>query len=672
MRNNLEIKCAKKTFGSGKDKKLILNSLNLTIPIGKIYCLLGASGSGKSTLISCILGVKRLDSGCIKILQEKVTDKHSLRLINSIGYMPQEPALSPTMTVKETLEFFANISQMNMSLFDNRYKMLAKMFKLPADDVLIENLSGGEKKRVSLTVALIHDPELLILDEPTIGLDIVICQKIWNFLRQSINSNCNLSVLMTTHYPHEAEKAHICGFMRNGKLLVEDIPKNIVESLNVHNLDEAILGLCNSESNDEVPLNFMQISRNAGHYKEIVNLVSTRKLLEMQTLSALLVKKLQWIKRTKKLTFMVILLPIIQFYLMCLTIGRPLTDIALGIFNGENINCTAGNFTYDCRSKGLSCLFIDTISDKVFRKIFHTDFDDAFMEARVGNVMMDIPSNFTDELMKTSGQKDTENYIKIYLDQTNIVQYQFAKFELMRAYGDFIGNVKAKCNRSLIYYQNQMIFTNENSEKFEESIDFQSSFVSTMYLVMIVISSTIMLALSVNQYKYEMTWNRILLSGVDVYQLLMTEISLSFILATVHAIQTEVLLYFHEDLAAIDDYVSLFGLVVFSSLIGGMIGILGAILFDNFITLSIAMCSIFYVFITGCGWLSPFESMSKYIQLLMKILPSGLPTISFRNVLFKGHTITNQLVYNGFILLMTWILGTILLICVILKNRRYI
>ena len=180
---------------------------------------------------------------------------------------------------------------------------------------------------------------------------------------------------------------------------------------------------------------------------------------------------------------MVMLLPIIQFYLMCLTIGRPLTSISLGIFNGENIDCTSDNYTYYCHSEGLSCLFIDAISDKVFHKIFFTDFDDAFMEARVGNIMMDIPSNFTNELMKRGGQKESEKYIKIYLDYTNIVQFQFAKLELMRAYDDFIANVMAKCNHSLKYHQNQMVFTNEKGDKYEKSIDFQLLFIPTMYLV---------------------------------------------------------------------------------------------------------------------------------------------------------------------------------------------
>ena len=182
---------------------------------------------------------------------------------------------------------------------------------------------------------------------------------------------------------------------------------------------------------------------------------------------------------------MAIFLPIMQFYLMCLTIGRPLTGIKVGIFNGEKIGCKLNNFTYDCQSMGLSCLLISEISDDIFKKIFFTDFDDAFVEAKVGNIMMEISSNFSMELTKSPRLKgNLENdLIKIYSDQTNIYQFQFAKFEFFRAYDDFIQNIAAKCNRSLRHHRNQMEFTNEKGDKFEKSIDYQLTMIPTLYLV---------------------------------------------------------------------------------------------------------------------------------------------------------------------------------------------
>lgn len=168
---------------------------------------------------------------------------------------------------------------------------------------------------------------------------------------------------------------------------------------------------------------------------------------------------------------------------MCLTIGRPLTGIVLGIFNSDNTDCTSSNFTNDCHYKSLSCLYIDAISNDVFNKILFTDFDDAFMNAKVGNIMMEIPSNFFNELMKTRGQKETEKVIKIYSDQTNVIQFQFAKFELIKAYGDFLENAMTKCNQSLKFHQNQMIFTDEKSNNLEQSIDYQKALIPSMFLM---------------------------------------------------------------------------------------------------------------------------------------------------------------------------------------------
>ena len=134
-----------------------MNNKNLLMIENFSYCLLGASGCGKTTLISCILGMKKLDFDVIKVLKEKVSHK-PLNCINSIAYMPQETALPTAMSIRETLNFFANISQMDMNSFKERYEMLMKMLELESENALIEHLSGGEKRRVSFAVAFIHNP----------------------------------------------------------------------------------------------------------------------------------------------------------------------------------------------------------------------------------------------------------------------------------------------------------------------------------------------------------------------------------------------------------------------------------------------------------------------------------------------------------------------------------
>jgi len=236
-----------------------------------------------------------MDFGTIKVFQEQVTYKQLLRSSNSIGYMPQETALPMLMTVKETLIFFANICQMDMRLFKDRYNMLLSMLELTNDGAIIQDLSGGEQRKVSLAVALIHNPKFVILDEPTVGLDIIICYKIWSYLNQSRG---NLTVLMTTHYPHEAEKADICGFMRNGKLLADDVPSNIMNILNVQSLDEACFNLCFNQSvlvkSIEADVK-IEISGGFLNDEKIADRINS----SLQIIKAVATKKILWVKRSR-------------------------------------------------------------------------------------------------------------------------------------------------------------------------------------------------------------------------------------------------------------------------------------------------------------------------------------------------------------------------------------
>lgn len=210
------------------------------------YALLGPSGCGKSTLISTMIGKTKLDGGNIKVLGQKVDEDLIDKIGHRMGFMPQETSLVDELTVKELIIFFGNIHRVNEKNLQNRYQEFKKFFELPPDDRMIADCSGGQKRRVSFCVSIIHDPELLILDEPTVGLDPLMREKIWDFLsHESIKRNH--SIIITTHYIEEARQANCCGLMRNGVLLAEDSPRNLLQKYQCMTLEDVFLKLCTGQ-----------------------------------------------------------------------------------------------------------------------------------------------------------------------------------------------------------------------------------------------------------------------------------------------------------------------------------------------------------------------------------------------------------------------------------------
>ena len=135
------------------------------------YGLLGASGCGKTTLLSCIVGRRSLDSGEIYVFGSEPGTKESGIPGRRVGYMPQELALYGEFNIKETLEYFGRLYRLSNEYVHSQREFLFKLLDLPPGHRYVKSLSGGQQRRVSFAVALFHDPELLILDEPTVGLD---------------------------------------------------------------------------------------------------------------------------------------------------------------------------------------------------------------------------------------------------------------------------------------------------------------------------------------------------------------------------------------------------------------------------------------------------------------------------------------------------------------------
>jgi ABC-type multidrug transport system ATPase subunit len=199
---------------------------------------MGSSGCGKTTLMSSIVGVRSLDSGDIKLFGEPFNHSQNLR----IGFMPQETALINGFKVKEMIWFFGTIFGLNSEKIEERFRFLSSLLELPDGDRMIKDCSGGQQRRISFALTLVHEPELLILDEPTVGVDPLLRSKIWDYLVE-LTQTKNVTILLSTHYIEEAKQSHQIGLMRNGVQIAEDSPQNIMKICETTSMEEAFLKL---------------------------------------------------------------------------------------------------------------------------------------------------------------------------------------------------------------------------------------------------------------------------------------------------------------------------------------------------------------------------------------------------------------------------------------------
>ncbi|MGI0480633.1 ABC transporter ATP-binding protein [Geminocystis sp. CENA526] len=199
------------------DRKKVLNNLNLEIKTGEIYGLLGANGAGKTTTINLICGLLNYEEGEILINGKKLNEKSKYLL----GVAPQENLLYPHLTCAENLNFFGKIyglkgTQLKASI----YEQLKAVNLFDKKDSIVSTLSGGMQRRLNIAVALIHNPKLIILDEPTTGLDIESRYEIWQLILRLKKEG--ITILLTTHFLEEAEK--LCdriGIIKDGKIVQE-------------------------------------------------------------------------------------------------------------------------------------------------------------------------------------------------------------------------------------------------------------------------------------------------------------------------------------------------------------------------------------------------------------------------------------------------------------------
>jgi len=231
----VETKNLTKMFG----KFTALDKLNLRIESHSIHGLLGPNGAGKTTAIKLLCGLLKPTGGEAYIFGKKVPDRS---ILPRIGYMPQETALYLDLSVHHNLALYGELYGLSGKKIAEREKELLRFIALEKwRDAPVANLSGGMKHRVSLACSMIHEPNLLFLDEPTVGVDPELRASFWEYFNAL--KRAGVTIVLTTHYMDEAQHCDKIGLIRQGQLIAEGTPGDIMTQTNTANLEDAFLAL---------------------------------------------------------------------------------------------------------------------------------------------------------------------------------------------------------------------------------------------------------------------------------------------------------------------------------------------------------------------------------------------------------------------------------------------
>ena len=231
----VDVQNVSKSFGDVK----ALDGVTLRVKQGEIYGLLGPNGAGKTTLIRLFVGLVEPNAGTVTVLGERVPN---VAMLSHVGYMTQSAALYPGLSVEENVRFFAAINDAEEGVKDALE--LVKLYD--RRDSVVSTVSGGMRQRCSLACALVHKPQLLLLDEPTVGVDPQLRVELWEDFRKM--AAAGTTIIVSSHVMDEAERCQRLGLIQYGKLLAEGTPDEIRATAGSTNLEDAFLRLAGSRA----------------------------------------------------------------------------------------------------------------------------------------------------------------------------------------------------------------------------------------------------------------------------------------------------------------------------------------------------------------------------------------------------------------------------------------
>ncbi|XP_039314463.1 ABC transporter G family member 20-like [Solenopsis invicta] len=669
-------------------KKQVLNGLNMTISRGTIYGLLGASGCGKTTMLSCIVGIRYFDSGELWVLGGTPGNKDFGIPGPRVGYMPQDIALVKEFSVSNAFYYFGRINGLDDKEIEAKLTFFSKLLQLPPLNHLVKNMSGGEQRRVSFASALIHNPELLILDEPTVGLDPNLRKDIWDYLKK-LTQEKGVTVLISTHYIHETAEANKIGLMRHGKLLAESAPCDLLTQFHCMSLEDVFLKLCKEQNKaNERYRRLSEVTSNNVLYQdryrptEGISECKTnpkRHVSRLKRLKALLSKNGIHFLRNYPSLILAIWISIFQAILYVMAFGEDPKGINIGIVNKEAGNCEF-NSNYSkvwndgktCHFVNLSCRFLHSFDNSIAKKEY-VDFSEAKFDVKNRKLYgaTYFNQNFSESLQKRLEEgnfvSDSVLYgseIQVYLDMSDGVIGPIIQKKLLDCFTKFFEDVMRDCGYSTklanlpIIFEDPVYGRNDSNYK---DFTIPSSILSFAFFLAIALSTNL-----INSDRLEGIWDRSIAQGVRTEEILLSHILIQSFIVVIHTILL-MLIFFGWRVDCKGSIFVVILLVFLNGFCGLMCGFVISVLCNNYMMSGFCTTGSFVLLLVLNGSFWPLEGMPKFLRWFSNATPITLSSTSIRAIIYKGSSIIEWQVLIGFFTSLGWISFCLLLTILYLR-----
>jgi len=614
-----------------------------------------------------------------------------------VGYMPQDIALQVMFTVGEVLSYYAKLHGLTQEFFEERKQFLMSFLEIPPDHRIVGSLSGGQQRRLSLAVALLQNPKLLILDEPTVGVDPLLRARIWKYLVEVARSG--VSIIITTHYIEEAKAADMVGLMRNGRLLDEGPPQVLMSRYGHESLEDTFLHLCQAQeaelakqkSDDEdAKANGLSLPLSASDsFNNSLNSLAAPLLTSVavgsaagslnapnspppnyhstgmvyqseegnekvsycaefgprkRVITAELYKGFTRMRRNVAFIIFQFLIPSLQVVLFCLAIGKPPENLNLGIVN------------FDAGHNGtmLSQSIIDDLPSHSFHKINYHSVDDALHAVRHGSSwgVLHFPETFTENLILRYKYNDVDpaiingSVLDMTLDMSNQQIASFIVQEVQTAFTDMAISLSPNARQPLIL--NAPVYGSA-SPKFTD-------FIAPGMIISIAFAQAISgTAVTFVLDKKSGTMDRSWAAGVRPSEVMASQMVLQF--CTLF-FQIAFLLFFALVIFSLPMKGSI-ALVMFLAMSLGMTGmmcglVISAVCEDEQQAMQLALGSFFPVLLlSGIIW--PIEAVPMGLRYISYALPTTHAATAMRSIMSRGWGMDEKGVWTGFAVIGGWI-----------------